>query len=132
MKPLDDMISRQEYFVVARLFLTYLMRQWEVTCPDNCQVLSLFSEDVIAFATNTELSFFGNKRQPIHILEDRIDFKLLNFIREKSILRRDSKSFVRRTLYQNFQIRRSEILLPQGQPYTRKRCKIVLGRVMYV
>lgn len=84
MKPLDDMISRQEYFVVARLFLTYLMRQWEVTCPDNCQVLSLFSEDVIAFATNTELSFFGNKRQPIHILEDRIDFKLLNFIIEKN------------------------------------------------
>ncbi len=83
LKPLDDMISRQEYFVVARLLLTYLMRKWEVTCPDNSQVLSLFSETVIAFATNAELSFFGNKRQPVYILEDRIDFKLLNYIKEK-------------------------------------------------
>lgn len=83
LKPLDDMISRQEYFVVARLLLTYLMEQWEVNCPDNSQVLSLFSEIVIAFATNAELSFFGNKRQPVYILEDRIDFKLLNYIKEK-------------------------------------------------
>ena len=83
LKPLDDMISRQEYFVVARLLLTYLMRKWEVTCPDNSQVLSLFSETVIAFVTNAELSFFGNKRQPVYTLEDRIDYKLLNFIKEK-------------------------------------------------
>ena len=83
LQPLDDMISRQEYFVVARLLLAYLMAQWEVAYPDNSQVLSLFSETVIAFATNVELSFFGNKRQPIYILEDRIDYKLLNFIKEK-------------------------------------------------
>lgn len=83
LKPLDDMISRQEYFVVARLLLTYLMEQWKVNCPDNSQVLSLFSEIVIAFATNAELSFFGNKRQPVYTLEDRIDYKLLNFIKEK-------------------------------------------------
>ena len=83
LKPLDDMISRQEYFVVARLLLTYIMGQWEVNYPDDSQVLSLFSETVIAFATNVELSFFGNKRQPIYILEDRIDHKLLNFIKEK-------------------------------------------------
>lgn len=82
LKPLDDMISRQEYFVVARLLLAYFMRQWEVTCPNNSQVLSLFSETVIAFATNAELSFFGNKRQPVYILEDRIDYKLLNFIKD--------------------------------------------------
>lgn len=83
LQPLDDMISRQEYYVVARLLLTYLMGQWEVTCPDNSQVFPLFSETVIAFATNAELSFFGNKRQPVYILEDRIDFKLLNYIKEK-------------------------------------------------
>ena len=83
LQPLDDMISRQEYFVVARLLLTYFMEQWEVNCPDNSQVLSLFSETVIAFTTNVELSFFGNKRQPVYILEDRIDFKLLNYIKEK-------------------------------------------------
>lgn len=83
LKPLDDMISRQDYFVVARLLLIYLMEQWKVNCPDNSQVLSLFSEIVIAFATNAELSFFGNKRQPVYTLEDRIDYKLLNFIKEK-------------------------------------------------
>ena len=83
LKPLDDMISRQDYFAVARLLLTYLMEQWKVNCPDNSQVLSLFSEIVIAFATNAELSFFGNKRQPVYTLEDRIDYKLLNFIKEK-------------------------------------------------
>lgn len=92
LQPLDDMISRQEYFVVARLLLTYLMRKWEVTYPDNSQVLSLFSENVIAFATNVELSFFGNKRHPIYTLEDRIDYKLLNFIKEKEIFHSDGNA----------------------------------------
>ena len=85
LKPLDDMISRQEYFVVARLLLTYIMGQWEVNCPGNGLVLSLFSKTVIAFATNVELSFFGNKRQPAYTLEDRIDFRLLDFLKEKEV-----------------------------------------------
>lgn len=85
LKPLDDMISRQEYFVVARLLLTYIMGQWEVNCPGNSLVLSLFSKTVVAFATNVELSFFGNKRQPAYTLEDRIDFRLLDFLKEKEV-----------------------------------------------
>ena len=80
LQPLDDMISRREYFVVARLFLTYLMKQWKVSYADNNQLIPLLSDVIIAFATNVELSFFGNKRQPIYYLEDRIDFRLLGFL----------------------------------------------------
>lgn len=80
LQPLDDMISRREYFVVARLFLTYLMKQWKASYADNYQLIPLLSEVIIAFATNAELSFFGNKRQPVYSLVDRIDFQLLDFL----------------------------------------------------
>ena len=81
LQPLDDMISRQEYFVVARLFLTYMMKQWKVSYADNYQLIPLLSDVIIAFSTNVELSSFGNKRQPVYNLEDRIDFRLLDFLK---------------------------------------------------
>ena len=80
LQPLDDMLKKQEYFVVARLFLTYLMKQWKASYADNYQLIPLLSEVIIAFATNAELSFFGNKRQPVYSLVDRIDFQLLDFL----------------------------------------------------
>lgn len=80
LQPLDDMRLRQQYFVVARLCLTYLMNHWQVYA-NNSQLASLFSDAVIAFATNVELSFYGNKRQFIHNLEHRIDFQLLAFLK---------------------------------------------------
>ncbi len=82
LQPLDDMISRQQYFVAARLLLSYLMNHWDVLYANNNQLTSLFSDAVIAFATNVELSFYGNKRQLTHALEDRIDFQLLTFVKE--------------------------------------------------
>lgn len=81
LRPLDDMISRQEYFVVARLLLTYLMKQWKVSYHDSSQLIPLLSDAIITFSTNVELSFFGNKRQPVHRLEDRIDFRLLTLLK---------------------------------------------------
>ena len=93
LQPLDDMISRQEYFVVARLFLTYLMKQWKVSYADNYQLLPLLSDVIIAFATNVELSFFGNKRQPVYKLEDRIDFRLLDFLKGLDGFRSEGKVY---------------------------------------
>ena len=85
LQPLDDMIPRQQYFVLARLFLTYLMDYWDLYA-NNSQLTSLFSDAIISFATNVELSFYGNKRQLVHCLEDRIDFKLLAFLKELNII----------------------------------------------
>lgn len=78
--PLDDMLKRQEYFVVARLFLKYLMGIWNKLTIPITLFMPLFSEVVIAFVTNFELSLCGNKRQPIYNLEDRLDFKLLTLL----------------------------------------------------
>lgn len=80
--PLDEMLSKQGYFVMARLFLTYIMRIWGNMAPVSRELIPLFSKVVIAFATNVELSFFGNKRKLVYNLEDRIDFKLLSFLIE--------------------------------------------------
>lgn len=93
LQPLDDMISRQEYFVVARLFLTYLMKQWKVSYADYYQLVPLLSDVIIAFATNVELSFFGNKRQPVYKLEDRIDFRLLVFLKGLDGFRSEGKVY---------------------------------------
>lgn len=82
LQPLDDMLSRQQYFVVARLILTYLMNNWVLYANNNIQLMPLFSNVAVAFAANVELSFYGNKRQPVCTLEDRIDFKLLNLLKE--------------------------------------------------
>ena len=84
LQPLTDMITRQQYFLIARLFLTYLMDHWDEHA-NNSQLTSLFSDAVIAFASNVELSFFGNKRQLVHCLEERIDFKLLAFLKELDV-----------------------------------------------
>lgn len=83
LQPLDDMFAKRDYFVVARLFLTYLLKRWEQSCTKNSQLLTLFSDVAIAFSTNVELSYSGNKRQPVCNLEDRIDFRLLAFLSEE-------------------------------------------------
>ena len=82
LRPLDDMLKRQEYFVMARLFLKYLMDIWKILTVQVALFMPLFSEVVIAFVTNYELSLCGNKRQPVYNLEDRLDFKLLAFLIE--------------------------------------------------
>ena len=82
LRPLDDQLSRQPYFVVARLLLNYVMSQWNVLCRDDVTLKALFARNVIAFATNAELSFYGNKRQPVAHIEDRCDFMLLSFLKE--------------------------------------------------
>ena len=80
LRPLDDMLKRQEYFVAARLFLKYLMGMWNKLTIQDTLFMPLFSEVVIVLVTNFELSLCGNKRQPIYNLEDRQDFKLLTFL----------------------------------------------------
>lgn len=78
--PLDDMLSKQGYYVLARLFLTYIMREWVKKAPVDNRFSSLFSKVAIAYACNVELSFCKNKRQSVYQLEDRIDYKLLQFL----------------------------------------------------
>ena len=95
LKPLDDMMAKREYFVATRLFLSYLMkRKEELLDNENEQLKSLFSDVVIAFSTNVELSLYGNKRQPVWNLEDRIDFKLLNSLKELNGANTDSRVFI--------------------------------------
>lgn len=80
--PLDDMLSRQPFFVVARLLLSHVMSQWKRFCPNDATLKCLFAKNVIAFVSNAELSFYGNKRQAVTCIEDRCDFKLLSFLNE--------------------------------------------------
>ena len=81
LKPLDDMMSKREYYVTTRLFLSYLLEHREVFRIENRQLISLFSDVVISFSDNVELSFYDNKRHPVWNLEDRIDFKLCDYLK---------------------------------------------------
>lgn len=79
LKPLDDMYARREYFVAARLLLQYVRDKWSDVCLDK-EGQELFGQAVIAFASHAELSWYGNKRQPVAKIEDRLDVKLLSFL----------------------------------------------------
>lgn len=78
--PLDDYLSRQQYFVAARLLLLYIMEEWGNIAKKDYSFIMAFLTDVIKFASNVELSFHKNKRQSVACVEERIDYKLLSFI----------------------------------------------------
>lgn len=75
--PLDDYLSRRQYFVAARLLLGYGIEKWEEFPEKDLQFVSAFQTDVILFASNAELSFHRSPRQAVGRLEQRFDFKLL-------------------------------------------------------
>lgn len=75
--PLDDYLSRRQYFVAARLLLGYAIEKWEEFLEKDLQFVSAFQTDVILFASNAELSFHRSPRQAVGRLEQRFDFKLL-------------------------------------------------------
>lgn len=75
--PLDDYLSRRQYFVAARLLLGYAIEKWEEFPEKDLQFVSAFQTDVILFASNAELSFHRSPRQAVGRLERRFDFKLL-------------------------------------------------------
>ena len=77
--PLDDYLSRRQYFVAARLLLDYAMEKWEDFQEKDLQFVSAFQTDAILFASNAELSFHRNPRQAVSSLEQRFDFRLLLF-----------------------------------------------------
>lgn len=94
LKPLDDMLSRRDYFVAARFLLTYILTRVRKDLFFTSYIISLkgelflntemtyqFAKAIIAFAANAELSFYGNKRQPVRTLEERSDYILLNFLK---------------------------------------------------
>lgn len=83
LRPLDDMLSRQQYFVAARLLLTYIMDVWSV---EYCKICAYkdFWEVVIALALNIELSY-NKGRKAVSCLEERFDYKLLTFFRKISV-----------------------------------------------
>lgn len=75
--PLDDYLSRRQYFVAARLLLGYAIEKWEEFLEKDLQFVSAFQTDVILFASNAELSFHRSPRQAVGRLEQRFDFRLL-------------------------------------------------------
>lgn len=75
--PLDDYLSRRQYFVAARLLLGYAIEKWEEFPEKDLQFVSAFQTDVILFASNAELSFHRSPRHAVGRLEQRFDFKLL-------------------------------------------------------
>ena len=83
LQPLDDMLSRQQHFVAARLLLTYIMNIWSI---EYCKICAYkdFWEVVIALALNIELSYYRG-RKPVFCIEDRFDYKLLTFFRQISV-----------------------------------------------
>lgn len=78
-KPLDEYLSRQQYFVAARLLLGYVMDTWDYIIETNSAFVMAFQTTVVNFASNAELSFHRSNRQPVGSLEERIDYKLLKF-----------------------------------------------------
>ena len=83
-EPLDDHLSRQQYFVAARLLLGYIMEKWEDVIEKDYLFIMTFLTNVIHFASNVDLSFHNNKRQPVACVEERIDYKLLLFAFKKT------------------------------------------------
>ena len=81
--PLDDMLSKQEYFVAARLLLTYIMNKWE-SLSSSSHLKTIFSDVVVTFCTNAELSYYANNRKRVNTLEERTDFQLLYLIKNFS------------------------------------------------
>lgn len=77
--PLDDYLSRRQYFVAARLLLDYAMEKWEDYQEKDLLFVSAFQTDAILFASNAELSFHRSPRQAVSSLEQRFDFRLLLF-----------------------------------------------------
>ena len=77
--PLDDYLSRRQYFVAARLLLDYAMEKWEDYQEKDLLFVSAFQTDAILFASNAELSFHRNSRQAVSSLEQRFDCRLLLF-----------------------------------------------------
>lgn len=75
--PLDDYLSRRQYFVAARLLLGYALEKWEEFQEKDLQFVSAFQTDAILFASNVELSFHRSPRQAVSSLEQRFDFRLL-------------------------------------------------------
>ena len=78
-EPLDDYLSRQQYFVAARLLLGYIMVKWDDITEKDESFITAFQTNVLLFSQNVELSFHGNKRQPVTRLEERFDYNLLMF-----------------------------------------------------
>lgn len=78
-EPLDNYLSRQQYFVAARLLLGYIMEKWENVIEKDYTFIMSFLTNVIHFTSNVELSFHGNKRQAVAYVEERFDYKLLLF-----------------------------------------------------
>mgnify|MGYP002658380035 CR=1 FL=1 len=78
-EPLDDYLSRQQYFVAARLLLGYIMEKWEDLTDKDLSFVMAFQTNVINFASNVELSFHKSNRQPVDCIEERLDYKLLVF-----------------------------------------------------
>lgn len=95
LNPLDDMMSKREYFVAARLFLSYLLEHNSLILSGNNQIISLFSDVAISFYDNVELSYYDNKRLPQWNLEDRIDFKLCDFLIRLDSFHSDGKVHLR-------------------------------------
>lgn len=81
LRPLDDMASRQQYFVVARLLLTYLLKRWDSLFKEVDDFLALFCDNVIALSQNIELSYYANNRKAVG-LEERIDYRLLSLVKK--------------------------------------------------
>lgn len=79
--PLEDMLMKRDFLVACRLFLTYIMEKWAPVSLE-IELRELFSEVVVAFVPNVEFSLYGNKRQSVKMLEERIDYKLLNYLIE--------------------------------------------------
>lgn len=79
LSPFDDPLEKREYYLVARLFLTCLYEKEMVDIQDKSYFSSLFADVIVKFAENSELSFYGNRRKPVAKLEDRVDFKLLQY-----------------------------------------------------
>ena len=82
LRPQDDMLAKQEYFVLARLFLEHLLAAPHRRAVKKSHIAPLFAAVVIFFVSNFELSLCGNKRQPVAALEDRLDYRLLKFVTE--------------------------------------------------
>lgn len=81
LRPLDDMASKQQYFVVARLLLTHLLKRWNSLFKEVDDFLALFCDNVIALSRNIELSYYANNRKAVGRLEERIDYRLLSLVK---------------------------------------------------
>lgn len=111
---LDDLYPKRDYYLAARLIINYIMDKWE-SLSIHPKLEYIFSNVAVAFCKNIELSFFGNRRHRVNILEERFDFSLLSFVSTLSDSGKEVQMLLGSICVKNFKYDRANLYFQKAK-----------------